>query len=570
MPPSPGSVTVTDLLAHLGGTLLSAVSGVDGTRPVDAVVIHDPLDDLIVPPHAVVLAVGVSGVDGIVELVQSLAGLDVSAIVVRAPAATGPAVDRAVSRAGITLLELTLGATWTQTASLVRTVIGDGQVSSAGGDDGWPGAVHGGDLFAVANAVSALIDAPVTIEDRASRVLAFSGGQDEADASRIETVLGRQVPAAYREKLEQLGVFQRMYREGVPVFVDHRQMQEPAIVRSRTAIAIRAGDEILGSMWAVVDHELDPQRRNAFIDAAHVVALQLLRQRAGADVERRVRSDLVATVLRGGPAASSAAARLGLAAGAAVVLAVAAVGEDDLGPQADLEASRQQVAAALGLHLSAVHPRSAGALVGGIAYGVLPFVNGDQAWPTARRIAENFVARTGSRLPVAIGIGRIANDLRDLERSRADADRALQVVRRPGAAVRVASIDQVFAEALLLELAERADVEGYQGWGSLAALATYDADHQGELVPTLWAYLEELGDVSAASVRVRVHPNTFRYRLRRISEAGRLDLTDPQVRFAAMLQLRLLGFDGRLAKAVGGPDQSAGAGSAAQTKDRRT
>lgn len=561
-----GSATLGDLLALLGDTLLTVVTGADAARPVEAVVIHDPLDELIVPPHSVVLAIGVSGSDGLAELVESLIGLEVSAIVVRAPAAVGPPVERLFDKAGIALLELTHGATWTQMASLVRTVIGEGEVGWARDDGGWAGAA-GGDLFAIANAVSALIDAPVTIEDRASRVLAFSGGQDEADASRVETVLGRQVPAAYRDKLVRLGVFQRMYRQGGPVFMDHRDLQEPSISKSRTAIAIRAGDEILGSMWAAVDRELDPQRRDAFIDAAHVVALQMLRQRAGADVERRVRSDLVATVLRGGSEAGSAAARLGLAAGAAVVLAACAVDEDDLGPQADLEAGRQQVADAWGLHLSAVHSRSASALVGGIAYGVLPCDNDDLAGPTARRIAENFVARTGSRRPVAVGIGRIAHDLRDLERSRADADRALRVLRRPGAVARVASIDQVFAEALLIELADRAEAEGYQGWGTLAALADYDADHRGELVPTLWAYLEELGDVTAASERVRVHPNTFRYRLRRIAEIGRLDLGNPRVRFSAMLQLKLLGFDGPGERAVGGPDYSRGADCLPPTKD---
>ncbi|WP_211229332.1 PucR family transcriptional regulator [Nakamurella lactea] len=581
--------TLAGLLAHLGGTLLSLAAGVADDRPVEAVVIHDPLDEEIVPPHAVVLAVGVSGSDGIVGLLESLSGLQVSAVVVRAPAEAGPVVQRAVGEAGAVLLELTHGATWTQITSLVRTVIGEGQVSWVGADAGLPDGAPNGDLFAVANAVSALIDAPVTIEDRASRVLAFSGGQDAADASRIETVLGRQVPAAYRDKLERIGVFRRMFREGGPVFVDHRDLGEPSIAKSRTAIAIRAGDEILGSMWAAVDAELTSQRRDAFIDAAHVVALQLLRQRAGADVERRVRSDLVATVLRGGSEAVSAAARLGLGAGATVVLAATPLDEAELGPQADLEVGRQQIADALSLHLSAVHPRSASALIGGIAYGVLPSDSGDRATSTARRIAENFVARTGSRLRVAVGIGRVAHDLRDLERSRADADRALRVLRRPGATISVAGIDEVFAEALLIELSDRAEAEGYRGWGSLAALADYDGNHNAELVPTLWSYLEELGDVTAASERVRVHPNTFRYRLRRIVQIGGLDLADPRVRFAAMLQLRLVGFDGRAPSSaptlsaggsaagrsaagtsppIGQPHQVAGVDSAAPTKDR--
>jgi DNA-binding PucR family transcriptional regulator len=37
-----------------------------------------------------------------------------------------------------------------------------------------------------------------------------------------------------------------------------------------------------------------------------------------------------------------------------------------------------------------------------------------------------------------------------------------------------------------------------------------------------------------------VHVNTFRYRLRRLAEVSGIDLTDPEQRFAAMLQLRVL------------------------------
>ena len=72
----------------------------------------------------------------------------------------------------------------------------------------------------MANAVAALIDAPVTIEDRSSRVLAFSGRQDEADLSRVETILGRQVPERYARLLTERGVFRELYRSDQPVYIE--------------------------------------------------------------------------------------------------------------------------------------------------------------------------------------------------------------------------------------------------------------------------------------------------------------------------------------------------------------
>ncbi|HYK26543.1 MAG TPA: helix-turn-helix domain-containing protein [Streptosporangiaceae bacterium] len=54
------------------------------------------------------------------------------------------------------------------------------------------------------------------------------------------------------------------------------------------------------------------------------------------------------------------------------------------------------------------------------------------------------------------------------------------------------------------------------------------------------AWLDAFGDVAAAAAAMFVHPNTFRYRLRRAAEVGAIDLTDPEARFAAMLQLRVV------------------------------
>ena len=54
----------------------------------------------------------------------------------------------------------------------------------------------------------------------------------------------------------------------------------------------------------------------------------------------------------------------------------------------------------------------------------------------------------------------------------------------------------------------------------------------------------------AAADSVFVHQNTFRYRLRRVAEVGRIDLGDPDQRFAAMLQLRVLRVDSRVDSSV--------------------
>ncbi|MER6671487.1 helix-turn-helix domain-containing protein, partial [Amycolatopsis japonica] len=141
--------------------------------------------------------------------------------------------------------------------------------------------------------------------------------------------------------------------------------------------------------------------------------------------------------------------------------------------------------------------------------------------------------------------GPLALDASGLHASRDGADRALRVLLTNGGAKRVATADDVHVDALMLDLADLAAARGDVATGPVARLLAYDAQHQSQLVHTLRCWLDAFGDIGAASASAYVHPNTFRYRLRRLAEVGEIDLDDAGERFAAMLQLRLLPRDAR-------------------------
>jgi DNA-binding PucR family transcriptional regulator len=188
-----------------------------------------------------------------------------------------------------------------------------------------------------------------------------------------------------------------------------------------------------------------------------------------------------------------------------------------------------------------VDPRSAAALVGDVVYGLVPVARGrPDGEQRAVRIATDFLDRIGERIPVVAGIGRVAQDVTGLAAARASADRALRVLRSGnGTGRRVARLADVHVEALLLDLGDIVSARGDQPSGPVANLLAYDARHNTHLVETLRAWLEAFGDAVAAAAAMYVHPNTFRYRLRRLAEVGPIDLRDPEARFAAMLELRL-------------------------------
>jgi DNA-binding PucR family transcriptional regulator len=520
------------VLDDLGATLLELVHGrPDRASAIGGVTIHDPLDDAVPPRDALVLGVGLGSPTEIAGLLRSLGQSAAVGLVVRAPVPVSDEVAAAVRDSGVALIGLTRGASWAQLAAMLRSLLAEGDIGGVGSET--LGGMPSGDLFALANAVAALLDAPVTIEDRGWRVLAFSGRQDEADTSRVETILGRQVPEKYSRVLAERGVFHELYRTDQPVYI------EPVTRASlpRVAVAVRAGDEVLGSIWAAVREPLNADRTRALVDAARLVALHMLRIRAGADVERRLRTDLLSTALEGGPGARDALDRLGLAGRPVVVLAMATADHDHPATEAALATERQRLGDALAMHLSALHPRCATALVGDVTYGLVPSTpDGDLR---ALAIATDFLERVGDRTRAVIAVSPVAADTADLPAARANADRTLRVLRAGGAR-RTARLPDVHVEALVLQLRDLAAAQGDRPTGAIARLMAYDQRHTATLVETLSAWLDAFGDVIAASAAVHVHPNTFRYRLRRLAEVGELDLTDPEARFAAMLQLRVL------------------------------
>jgi DNA-binding PucR family transcriptional regulator len=526
------------VLEELGRTFLSELAPVpDANRRIGGVVVYDPLDEQAIPDGAFVLGVGLTADARLHAVLEDIGTQGAGALVLREPVAMDEQTAKLARRHGVALLGLTRGASWTQLSALVTALLAEND-SGRNQDD--IGGLPSGDLFALANAIGALLDAPITIEDRNSRILAFSSRQDEADAPRIETILERQVPERYARLLVDAGFFKRLYSSEDPIYIQLNV--DGADLKTRCAIAVRAGGEILGSIWAAVPEELNAERTAAMRDAAKVVALELLRLRAGADVERRLRADLLSTALEGQEGASYALERLGISEQAVVVLAAAAADTGGgLDGASDRQAQRQRLADAVAMHLAAVHPLACSALLNGTIYGLLPVRSEETGEAQAVRLAEDFLARIGTKAAVQIGIGRVASGPRGVVQSREGAERALRVRLEHGTAgPQVALFRDIHIESLLLELRDRMSTGDEQATGPVARLFEADQAHDTRLVDTLRAWLDALGDVALAAAALHIHPNTLRYRLRRIAEVGEMDLGDPEARFAAQLQLRII------------------------------
>lgn len=188
--PTSTSVTLAEIVDDAGHTLLHpAFLDQDLSREVDGLVIHDATDVAPWPSKPLVLAVGVQTLDQLRQLSDQVARRGPGAVIVRHEVVEE--VDGSSVGLASPVLALKAETSWMQVAAAVAPLI-SGRVTNRPVPPQL-GGVPSGDLFALANAIAEVLDAPVTVEDRDSRVLAFSIRQEEADPSRVGAILNRQV-----------------------------------------------------------------------------------------------------------------------------------------------------------------------------------------------------------------------------------------------------------------------------------------------------------------------------------------------------------------------------------------
>jgi hypothetical protein len=365
-------------------------------------------------------------------------------------------------------------------------------------------------------------------------VLAFSASQEGADAARAATILGHRVPETYRNEVRRLGALKRLMTETDPIYVK----TDLPNVSPRVVIALRAGGEVLGSMWAVSEEPFTGERAAAFVDAARMVSLRLLAHRLGNDVERQHQTQSLANVLAGGTAGLDAARRLNLRGRAFRVLAIGIAEAGDT----DLDGSLSRCWNVVSMQLSLTSPGSAVARVGDVLYAVIPTAaHAQEGAAAARKTADALrgAVEPGLRDALRIAISGHCQALADLPVARAEADQVLRVLQSSDTGRVTAEMADVSVQLMLLRVADVESAQPHAGYPLLERIEAYDEKHATAYLETLRVHLSSFGDPTAASARLGIHTNTLRYRLRRLSELFTVNLADEDERLGLMLQFRL-------------------------------
>jgi hypothetical protein len=415
---------------------------------------------------------------------------------------------------GVAVMVVDPAVSWSELAAIIYGLVLEGRETESGRGPT--------DLFALADSLAETTGGAVIIEDRLSRVLAYSRRQQHADSARVATIVERQAPKQLRAFFETRGVYAHLAASDEPLFV----AKDPNHgMTGRMVVAVRSGRELMGSVWVECVAPLDGAALTALADGARTVALHLLRSRASADLERQVESELVIRLLEGTADAATAASRLGIPHGPMRVIAVQAfMGADR---DAALLVAFERATTGFGWSRPG---RSA--LAGSTVYTLLPGEEADMA----RRWVSGLQASLPDGVAMVAGISGVAL-VADLPTARNEADEclALRDGSRPGGAP--AAYDESWDDILLHRLRTAAKSGRAPERGPVAELRRHDHAHDSEYVATLQAWLWAQGDPVEAGERLGVHENTVRYRLRKMSEIANLQLDDAKKRLAMMIEL---------------------------------
>jgi sugar diacid utilization regulator/putative methionine-R-sulfoxide reductase with GAF domain len=317
--------------------------------------------------------------------------------------------------------------------------------------------------------------------------------------------------------------------------------------RALDVVPVRAGADLLGLLAVGVDEQtVDSHgRRRALEHGSTVLALELSKERAAAEVERRLRGDLVEEVLAGGMEGDEAervarqAERLGHRLPHRAWVVVLEPDDDETEAALAGRAQQDRLDAALS---GLIKSRLPGALTLVRSASAVFLIPDEIAADLAAVEKLAGLVLTGAAAVMkpgtaSVGIGNLANSVGELARSHLEARQALRLTRRAGSRGRVASYRSLGAFRLLLEVQSPDALRRFVD-ELLGTLLQYAQSRDTPLLETLEALSSARWVRRAAARQLGIHINSMSYRVERIQALTGLQLDDPETRVAISIALR--------------------------------
>jgi sugar diacid utilization regulator len=375
--------------------------------------------------------------------------------------------------------------------------------------------VRSGGLSGIAAVLAELIGRPVLIDDSRNVVLATAG--DDADLP----------DAAWRAA----AVIDPPSSSPVRV----RTVPDDG-ARFCVSIATLGEDTAAARIWfAAKETGLDAIGVRAVEHASMVISLELLRIRTAAEVEHRLRGELLADLLGGGSAISEQvllrAQRLGhdLTRPHVMIVGALCTAGDPADPR-----TYQRSLSLVGDLVRPYTPRPLSAMHRGNIVTMWPIAE-DQpgravgSGVAAAALVQRAMGSVGRTVDATVTVSaEPAQSTPSYAQEYRIAKGALDIALRAGRTNTVVQLADLGVVGLLLQLEDSSQLAAFAR-RTIGPLLDYDASHHTDLVETLRTFFACRHDRNRAASTLHIHPNTVTQRLRRIEQLSGVELAEPSV-----------------------------------------
>jgi len=423
--------------------------------------------------------------------------------------------------------------------------------------------LEGGDIYAILKCLAEHIGDPVAVADDQWHFIASHPKGEHGDRLRREAI---RRGGTVREILDAPivgALFKRVTQERrvtlFPAFPAH------GMEKRRLMAPILAGKDILGYVTVLEESQPFQDSHAAMLQqAALILAVELLNQRAVLEAEMRLRADFLRDLFAENYISRETiglrASLLGINLFRPWDLLV--IEPDDAEALlAELDMNRLTAARARLLEVvrRLARARSPGSIVivqsesivvlRPAGSGPTPAGGTSELADALREQIRHTFRETGRT--VSVGIGGRCEGLADFSQRYAEARRALDVTRSLGHTDRTQTLESLGVVGILYQRGNSKEMLGF-ALRVLGPILEYDRRRRAALVDTLDAYLTENGALRRTAARLNVHLNTLRGRLERIQETAQIDLRDAKARLNLQLALEIYRLGGSAQRHGGG------------------
>jgi sugar diacid utilization regulator len=379
----------------------------------------------------------------------------------------------------------------------------------------------------IARTLARLVDRPVLVQDQFLRVVCEAHPTEEPATAL--TPLTQELLSSPGLRLGQRDARGPFELPALP----ERGLDHPCAVAP-----IVAGRDLLGYVsLALAELPAPPLTMRTLAHAATVLALAIVKDRLAHEIELRVRhgfaEDLIAGRFDDAQLMRDRGRYLGYDLRGPFQVLVFDIDHESHDhtraqqPEAGIDRLRQRFFSVLQSVAMAHAPHVLIANRHGNVAVILTAVEGPRASAADAIVhaVQHAVARALPDLSVSVGIGRVTDHLGKIATSYQEAERALRVIRRFGGQAKVLRYTDIGAARLLFHVNEPAELIDFARQ-RLGPVLAYDQRHGGILIQALEAYLDAGQSVPLAAEQLSLHPNTLRYRLRKVEELLGAPLAD--------------------------------------------